>query len=115
MENLFNLCKKYLKITKPVVIKMSDLYLKYRATHTYWVNTKGDIKRHVINIAICEDGRNINTIIAHEFVHAWQAEHNPKSETHGKEFAKKARLLRKYLNRRGFDIQSEIFDKSIDK
>lgn len=113
MENLIKECIEILGITKPVDIRLKTrLPRKYkdtRAIHYTWIEDNGDILRHVIQVAMIEDDRNLETIIAHEFIHAWQAEYKPKDRVHGKGFQNVALTLLGYLVSKGYNIQDDIY------
>ena len=58
-------------------------------------NKRGDIKRHIITFYVCPQWqfeRSFQTLIAHELIHAWQAENNC-GEIHGEKFQYWARIL----------------------
>jgi hypothetical protein len=55
---------------------------------------------HIITVylpSVAGDGRNIETILAHELIHAWQEE-NGHTDTHGASFKKAARRVAKKFN-----------------
>ena len=66
--------------------KFAGMYMPIR-------NNKGKLTSHKITIYLnCAAGRSIDTLIAHELIHAWQDE-NGHTEIHGKHFRKYARIL----------------------
>jgi hypothetical protein len=116
MDKLIGFCTFFLGIQNPVEVRIREtLKIKdARAYHVSWA--KGNkITRHVIYINMQDDARDIETICAHEFVHAWQAEYAPKSKTHGKLFANKCAELREFLISEGFNIRDDIYCKKTDK
>jgi hypothetical protein len=59
-----------------------------------------DESGHIITVylpALAEDSRDLETIIAHELIHAWQEE-NGHADTHGASFKKAARRVAKKFN-----------------
>ncbi len=61
--------------------------------------------RITINIATAQEWReDVLSVIAHEFVHAWQTEKHPKSKEHGRTFQRKATQLRAALKILGFNL-----------
>lgn len=112
MENLIAACIAFLNIKCPVDIRLkSNLAKKYsncRALYYSWTKHDKPIK-HIIQVQLSDDSRNLDTIIAHEFVHAWQAEYRPKSKVHGKSFQDMALNLRGFLCAEGFDISDDIY------
>lgn len=119
MDKLIHACIAYLEIKRPIDIRFVTR-LKYKGWHAYHTTlNKGDkILKHVIKVSLAatfDSRRDVDTVIAHEFVHAWQAEYAPKSAMHGKVFAEKAFELRARLITDGFDIGEDIYDAEIDK
>lgn len=119
MDKLIHACVAYLEIQRPIDIRFVTR-LKYKGWHAYHTTlNKGDkILKHVIKVSLAatfDSRRDVDTVIAHEFVHAWQAEYAPKSAMHGKVFAEKAFELRARLITDGFDIGEDIYDAEIDK
>ncbi len=119
MLELITYCKAYLNISKPVRIELKDrIYRNY--TGVSWTNyaSDGSIKCHVIKVSLkrlFDDARGMNEIIAHEFVHVWQAEHKPiKKKYHTPSYIKKANSLRKFLNSSGFNI-GQLYYPNVDK
>lgn len=99
MYNLIAQTIGFLKIEKPykIVLKPS---LKGNAAEYYAMVRKGKLVSHLIRISIGSlkgDIRDLNTLIVHEFIHAWQEENNI-DEIHGPEFRKMARKLEKLFN-----------------
>jgi len=81
----------------------------------YWPKFKdsGKIKRHIIRVYITDDlnfNRNFQTLIAHELIHAWQAE-NDISDIHGQLFQEWADKLEKDF---GPIMIQRIYDSELD-
>lgn len=118
IEQLINDCREYLNIRANVEVKFRSKFPRNmngaRGFHNAWIRNK-KVVRHVIQVLLETDARNAETIIAHEFVHAWQSECAPNSATHGKRFADTAQKLRLYLLGKGFNIQNDIYCEKTDK
>lgn len=87
-----------LQITRPVrVIFSPKSHSSWDACYTPRFNKWGDLKSHRIKIYNNPDrSRDVDTLIAHELIHAWQEENN-KGDIHGKPFQKMARkIARRY-------------------
>ena len=116
MYKLFETCKVFLGIQKPIHFELRARIYKNSAG-VHWANKKGDtILKHVIKISYNQitDERNFETVLAHEFVHAWQAEYKPfKKIAHNKTFANKAMELETFLLGEGFDVK-DIFRADLD-
>lgn len=117
MEHMIALLTEFLDLKKPIDIrlktKLPHEFKNTRAIHYSWVQGS-KVLRHVIQIRLTEDGRNLETIIAHEMIHAWQAEHKPKSKEHGKCFQDTALHVLGYLKAEGFNIQDDIYCHGLD-
>lgn len=118
IEKLIAHCIKYLEIKANVEVKFRTKFPRNmkgtRAYHNAWVRNNKVI-RHVIQLLMIEDARDAETVIAHEFVHAWQDEYAPKSAVHGVKFQVMATRLREYLNENGFNIKEAIYCPEMDK
>ena len=93
---------------------MSGSRAEYCSEHS----DSGRLRKHCIVIAtkgIEDDARNLETLIAHEFIHAWQAEYKPNSAVHGKVFQRKAEYLYDALMGAGIENISPLYIKSVDK
>ena len=117
MERLIKYSREYLDIKKPIRIEIKNRIYKNSAG-VHWVDRldNGKIKCHIIKVSLNQisEDRNMNTVIAHEFVHAWQAEHKPfKKIAHNNTFQNKAKDFQRYLHRIGFDIQP-LYRKGVD-
>ncbi len=87
-----------LKITLPVRVVFSPKsHDSWDASYTPRFDKWGNLKSHQIKIYRNPDRtRDVNTLIAHELIHAWQEENN-KGDIHGKPFQRMARkLARRY-------------------
>lgn len=82
---------KYLGLKCPYTIKLKSK--ESRDTAAYWtmVNDHGILDYHLIHIYMgnlrYKGERDLETLIAHELIHAWQAENN-LDEIHGPGFIK---------------------------
>ena len=73
-------------------------------------NKRGGIKRHVITLYISREfefERDFKTLLAHELIHAWQAE-NDIEDIHGPLFQKLASNLQEDFN------LNRIYDPELD-
>lgn len=104
---LIDLSVEYLGLEIPYTIKLNSKGKKsasaeYRASYN-----RGDILiSHQITIYLGNqdtDSRDIETLIAHELIHAYQEEHNI-NEIHGDDFAEIAGLLSRYLETAGIYV-----------
>jgi hypothetical protein len=99
---MYNLIAKtigFLEIQKPYKIVLKPT-LKGNAAEYYAMMRKGRLVSHLIRVSINNlkgDVRDLDTLLAHEFIHAWQQE-NSINEIHGPEFRRMARKLGKHLN-----------------
>ena len=113
---LIDLTVEYLGLEKPYTIKLNSKGKKsasaeYRASY----NRGGKLVSHQITIYLgnqLEDTRDIETLIAHELVHAFQEEHNI-IEIHGDDFIDVAGLLVMYLETAGIYI-GQIYIEGTD-
>lgn len=98
----------YLQLQKPVVIRLiTKPYKKADAEYRPRYNNRGKLKSHDIWVYLCGNTRTFKTLLAHELIHAWQAE-NSKTEIHGKYFRKYAKKMEKH-----FKLQ-DIYIRNID-
>jgi hypothetical protein len=110
MQNLIRQTIGFLQIEKPYKIVLKPR-LKGNAAEYYEMRRKGKLVSHLIRVSISNletDRRDLNTLIAHEFIHAWQAE-NGIVKVHGREFRKQAKALGNILN------LDNIYIKGVDK
>ena len=104
---LIDLTVEYLGLEKPYIIKLNSKGKKsasaeYRASY----NRGGDLVSHQITIYLGnqpQDTRDIETLVAHELIHAFQEEHNI-IEIHGDDFIDVAGLLSTYLETAGIYV-----------
>lgn len=99
MQNLIRQTIGFLQIEKPYKIVLKPR-LKGNAAEYYQMVRQGKLVSHLIRVSVDNlhtDSRCLNTLIVHEFIHAWQAENNI-SEIHGREFRKQAKALGNVLN-----------------
>jgi hypothetical protein len=118
MFELFETCRVFLNIEKPIHLDIRPKIWKDAAgAHWGMVFPDKKIKNHVIKICyngLCED-RSFNTVLAHEFVHAWQMENKPwRKKAHTKTFIDKAKELETFLIGEGFKVK-DIYNPELDK
>jgi hypothetical protein len=94
MKNLFDYIN-YLQLQKPVVIRLvTKPYKKADAEYRPRYSNSGKLKSHDIWVYLTNNTREFNSLLAHELIHAWQAENNV-TEIHGKYFQKYAKKMEK--------------------
>jgi hypothetical protein len=107
---IFDLCDM-LKLTVPVNINFK-MYRKPRGWSALYKPKYDDMEnliQHNITISLERDPhRNLESLIAHELIHAWQEE-NSIADFHGKPFQKMAKRLQKY-NRNLTDVYIASLD-----
>lgn len=75
-----------------------DFDAEYSPVYREMKSGKMKLRKHCIKIFIGgELERDIDSLIAHELIHAWQEE-NGIAEIHGPQFIKKARRMEKIFN-----------------
>ena len=110
MQNLIRQTIGFLELRKPYKIVLKPA-LKGNAAEYYQMHRKGKLVSHLIRVSINNletDRRDLNTLIVHEFIHAWQAENNI-TKIHGREFRKQAKTLGNALN------LDNIYIRGVDK
>ena len=96
MENLNNYIE-YLGIKLPVTIKVKTrVSKKYDAYYLPKYNNKGKLAEHMITVYIMGLSRSLDTIIAHELIHAKQEE-TKTADIHGAYFQSYARTMEKHF------------------
>lgn len=110
MHDLIRQTIGFLQIEKPykIVIKPK---LKGNRGEYYGMYRKGRLVSHLIRVSLHDmqyELRTLDTLIVHEFIHAWQEEKGI-SEIHGAEFRKMARSLGNVLN------LENIYIRGVDK
>lgn len=89
---------KFLGLTKPVTLSFKTRTHKWDAFYIpHHSNKSGKLLEHRITIYLTNASRDINTLIAHELIHAWQEE-NKKNEVHGKHFKRIAKMMAQEFN-----------------
>lgn len=84
---------QYLKLKKPVQLTVVNRQHKSAdAEYETDYRDNGQINCHLITIWNNPHSRDFNTLVAHELIHAWQAENN-KDEIHGPYFVKLAKKM----------------------
>lgn len=119
MDKLILACIEILELKRPVDIRfVSRIRNKNWCAYHYAEIKNEKVIKHVIKYSLetsRDTDRDMQTIIAHEMVHAWQAEYYPHSATHGVRFRDKAFDLRDNLLNEGFDIHDDIYCAETDK
>jgi len=113
---LIDLTVEYLGLEKPYTIKLNSKGKKsasaeYRASY----NRGGELVSHQITIYLgnqAQDSRDIETLIAHELIHAYQEENNIE-EIHGDDFQSIAEMLTMYLQTAGIYV-GNIYVADVD-
>lgn len=110
MENLIAKTIGFLRLQKPYKIVIKPKLKEGNRAEYYGMYRKGELVSHLIRVSVSgldEDMRDFNTLIVHEFIHAWQEE-NGLTEIHGPQFQDMAAYL-------GFMLNMEnIYLKGID-
>lgn len=102
---------RFLGLESPFRIELRSKQKK-SMTAVYWAiytdGGKGKLHSHLIRVYLGnQDSRDLDTLIAHELIHAWQEE-NKHTDIHGKSFRKMARRMSKQ-----FDLPN-IYLKKVD-
>ena len=113
---LIDYCVEWLGLEKPYTIKLNSkgkrsASAEYRASY----NRGGELVSHQITIYLGNqdtDSRDIETLIAHELIHAFQEEKGI-IEIHGQDFIDVAGLLSMYLETAGIYV-GNIYIKGTD-
>lgn len=108
MTNLYDFIK-YLGLKKPVNLRIVTRKNRFADAEyeAEYSDKTGKLKEHQITIYYKNNCRDLDTLIAHELIHAWQEE-NKKTEIHGKYFIKYARKMEKDFNLK------EIYIEGVD-
>lgn len=84
-----------LKLKKPIDIRLTTRSAKWDADYLPRYNNRGKLASHRITVYLGNDlSRSLSALIAHELIHAWQAEKD-LTEIHGKGFRKMAASVKK--------------------
>ena len=117
MQSVIQHCVSIMNLKKPykvsLVSKMRD---KVCAFYTASYSAKGILLRHNIKVnmqTVTEGYRTLNSLIVHEFIHAWQEEHNI-TEFHGKDFERMAKILEIFFQSNGYTDVTDVFIKGTD-
>lgn len=105
----------YLGLEKPYDVKIRS-HSKAGFAGAYWskVTKNNKLHSHLIHIYVnnLDSPRGIEVLLAHEMIHAWQAENKKliknKKKDHGEEFVKMAKKLG-----RAFELEG-IYNKELD-
>ena len=100
---MFNLYEyiKFLGLKKPVNLRIITRKNKW-ADAEYepeYSDKTGKLREHCITVYYKDNTRDLDVLIAHELIHAWQEE-NKAYETHGPAFIKYARKMEKHFGLR---------------
>jgi saccharopine dehydrogenase-like NADP-dependent oxidoreductase len=89
---------EYLDLEFPYTIKLKSKGCRDTARYWNMVNDEHGLEYHLIHVYLGNLGkpgeRDLETLIAHELIHAWQTEQN-MDEIHGKGFIKMAGKMSK--------------------
>ena len=101
---------KYLDLKKPVVIKIKTRTNKHMDACylPHYSDKTAKLLEHRITVYLKGACRDLDTLIAHELIHAWQEE-NKKTEIHGKWFKALAKDMEAH-----FSLE-KIYIKNVDK
>lgn len=113
---LIDLTVKFISLEKPYTIKLNSkgkrsASAEYRASY----NRGGELVSHQITIYLGnqpQDTRDIETLVAHELIHAWQEEKGI-TEIHGQDFIDVAELVSRHLEYAGIAVSS-IYIAGVD-
>lgn len=101
---------KFLGLKKPVNLRIVTRKNRF-ADAEYepeYSDKTGKLKEHCITVYYKNNTRDLDTLIAHELIHAWQEE-NKAQETHGPAFIKYAKKMEQHFNLR------EVYIEGIDE
>ena len=93
-------CRKFLELKKVFEIRIKSKSHSWAAGFCEQHTRKGVIIKHVITLYIPQIEKSefdLYAVIAHEFIHAWQAETLKDYQYHGLEFQAKAREITDYF------------------
>ena len=86
MRDFIFAIKSDLELKKPIDIRLSTRKSKLDGLYDPQYSDSGRLKSHLITIWLdIDNSRDIETLIAHELIHAWQEE-NKCEDIHGKPF-----------------------------
>lgn len=88
----------FLELKKPYRVILQSSMRKNAALYIAHYTQKKGLLRHIIKINmsnIPDDVRNLECLVVHELIHAWQEEKG-HTDIHGKSFQKMAILLEEY-------------------
>lgn len=84
---------KFLGLKKPINLRIITRKNKWAdAEYEPEYTDRGKLREHLITIFYRDNTRDLDVLIAHELIHAWQEE-NKALETHGPAFIKYARKM----------------------
>jgi hypothetical protein len=90
---------EYLELKRPINITLKTRRKK-KAEAEYWPSfsdKKGLLTHNIVIYNICDNTRELNALIIHELIHAWQEEQK-LTEIHGKHFKRMARKASRRFN-----------------
>lgn len=113
--DLLDTCVRFLHIKGRIHITFTDKKNNYAvADHIgLWKGKKLEHHINFYNRNARIDSRSVDTLLAHELIHAWQAENNKGIVSHGADFQLKAHFLTGFLKGNGFHVGT-IYNPEID-
>lgn len=87
--------KQFLRLKRPIKIILKDRANKKMRAGYWGLYAKGKLDSHLIHIYLGKWGngeRSLQSLIAHELIHAWQEECG-LTEIHGPQFARMAKEI----------------------
>ena len=100
MFNLYDYIK-FLKLKRPVNLRIVTRKNRWADAEYMpeYSDKTGKLKEHQITVYYKNNTRDLDVLIAHELIHAWQEE-NRAQETHGPAFIKYARKMEEHFGLR---------------
>lgn len=102
MHNLIAKTIGFLRLQKPYKIVIKPKLKGGASAEYYEMRRKGKLVSHLIRINVenmfASNARSLDSLIVHEFIHAWQAEYNIQEPDHGPQFQDTAAFLGYMLN-----------------
>lgn len=101
MHNLIAQTIRLLQLQKPYKIVIKPKLKGGASAEYYEMRRKGKLVSHLIRINVenmfADNARSFESLIVHEFIHAWQVEKGIIEADHGPEFQNMAEILGKNL------------------
>lgn len=102
MHNLIAQTIRLLQLQKPYKIVIKPKLKGGASAEYYEMRRKGKLVSHLIRINVdnmfADNARSFESLIVHEFIHAWQVENNIQESDHGPHFQDKAAFMGYMLN-----------------